>query len=54
MLSIWSGPKFCRLGHEKDENGRKISKRIENTGGKGEIIRNKQTERVCRRQFYID
>ena len=35
MTIIWAGPKF-------DENGRKFSKSVENTLGKGEIARYEQ------------
>ena len=34
--------RVCRLQFKFDENGRKLSKRVENTEGKGEMARYKQ------------
>ena len=42
---------FADSNFEFDENGRKLSKRVENTVGKGEIARNEQF--LLYRQLYV-
>ena len=42
MLDSFKLNKFADINFEFDENGRKFSKRVENTVGKGEIARFEQ------------
>ena len=44
---LFQTKKFADDNFKFDENGRKLSKRVENTVGKKEIARNECFQRVC-------